>query len=75
MLTIRIVTRAELDFVTILNRILKLDFQFLIIIKVSDFFRKVFVGGSRQRYGGWHGRIESLQVWTLDFRLGLGLGL
>ena len=30
-------TRVGLDFVTILNRILKLNFQFLILNKVSDF--------------------------------------
>ena len=32
------------------------------------------MGGHRRRYGGWHSRIESLQVLsTLDFWLGLGL--
>ena len=32
------------------------------------------MGGRRQRYCGWHSRIESLQVLsTLDFGLGLGL--
>ena len=37
--------------------------------------RKVFVCGCRRSYGGWHSRIESLQVLsTLDFGLGLGLG-
>ena len=38
-------TRAGLDFVTIQNRILKLNFLFLISIKVSDFNLKLLVIG------------------------------
>ena len=38
-----LLTRVGLDFVTILNRILKLNFQFIILIKVSEFNLNQFV--------------------------------
>ena len=36
-------TRVELDFVTIQNRIFKLNYWFLILIKVSDYNLNQFV--------------------------------
>ena len=66
-------TRVRLDYVTIQNRILKLNLVLLRWVyceNLSSIGWKVCVGG-----GGWYNsRIESLQVlWTFEFWLGLGL--
>ena len=63
-------TRVGLDLVIILNRILKLNFQFLIWIKVSDFWTLSRITlSSKYEVGSVEDKVP------FDFWLGLGLGL
>ena len=55
-------TRVTLNYVTIQNRILKLNFKFLIWIKVSNFNLFQFVLD-----------LDLNSTWTLDLDFGLGL--